>query len=209
MGDSCCGKSVDVAALEERQKRVLIIVLAINAATFLMVVAAAILARSSSLLSGGLDNLGDALTYALSLAVVGASQGAKARVAVFKGLLILGAAIMVGVQIAWRLAHPAVPLFETMGVAALLNLGANAACLYLLSPFRHGDVNMSSAWECSHNDVWEGFAVLAAVAGVWLFGNGWPDLIIASALLVMFLRSSLRVLRTAWRERGTDSCSTS
>ena len=210
MGDSCCGKSVDVAALEARQKRVLIIVLAINAATFLMVVAAAILARSSSLLSGGLDNLGDALTYALSLAVVGASQGAKARVAVFKGLLILVAAIMVGVQITWRLAHPAVPLFETMGVAALLNLAANAWCLYLLSPFRHGDVNMSSAWECSRNDVWEGFAVLAAVAGVWLFGNGWPDLIIASALLVMFLRSSLRVLRNALRElRGADSCSTS
>jgi Co/Zn/Cd efflux system component len=210
MGESCCGKSVDVAALEARQKRVLIIVLAINAATFLMVVAAAILARSSSLLSGGLDNLGDALTYALSLAVVGASQGAKARVAVFKGLLILVAAIMVGVQITWRLAHPAVPLFETMGVAALLNLAANAWCLYLLSPFRHGDVNMSSAWECSRNDVWEGFAVLAAVAGVWLFGNGWPDLIIASALLVMFLRSSLRVLRNALRElRGADSCSTS
>ena len=210
MSDSCCGKSVDVAALEARQKRVLIIVLAINAATFLMVVAAAILARSSSLLSGGLDNLGDALTYALSLAVVGASQGAKARVAVFKGLLILVAAIMVGVQITWRLAHPAVPLFETMGVAALLNLAANAWCLYLLSPFRHGDVNMSSAWECSRNDVWEGFAVLAAVAGVWLFGNGWPDLIIASALLVMFLRSSLRVLRNALRElRGADSCSTS
>lgn len=206
MGDSCCGKSVDVAALEARQKRVLIIVLAINAATFLMVVAAAILARSSSLLSGGLDNLGDALTYALSLAVVGASQGAKARVAVFKGVLILGAAIMVGVQIAWRLAHPATPLFETMGVAALLNLAANAWCLYLLSPFRHGDVNMASAWECSRNDVWEGFAVLAAAAGVWLFGNGWPDLIIASALLVMFLRSSLHVLRNAWRElREADS----
>lgn len=200
MGDSCCGKSVDVAALEARQKRVLIIVLAINAATFLMVVTAAILARSSSLLSGGLDNLGDALTYALSLAVVGASAHAKARVALFKGVLILGAAVAVGLQIAWRLTHPAVPLFETMGLAALLNLAANACCLYLLSPFRQGDVNMASAWECSRNDVWEGFAVLAAAAGVWIFGTRWPDLIVASALLLMFLRSSLGVLSNARRE---------
>ena len=207
MGDSCCGKTVDVQALEARQKRVLIIVLAINAATFLMVVAAALLARSSSLLSGGLDNLGDSLTYALSLAVVGASMHAKARVAVFKGLLILGAAVAVGVQIAWRLAHPAVPLVETMGVAALLNLAANAWCLYLLTPFRHGDVNLASAWECSRNDVWEGVAVLAAAVGVWHFGSGWPDLVIAGALLVMFLRSSLRVLRSAWRElQGAPSC---
>jgi len=119
---------------------------------------------------------------------------------VFKGLLILSAAIAVGMRIAWRLTHPTVPLFETMGLAALPNLGANAWCLYLLSPYRQGDVNMASAWECSRDDVWEGFAVLAAAAGVWLFGTGWPDLIIGSALLVMFLRSALRVLGSAWRE---------
>ena len=200
MADSCCGKTLDVRALQARQKHVLVVVLAINAATFLMMVGAAIMARSSSLLSGGLDNLGDALTYAISLAVVGAGLRAKARVAVLKGLLILAAAIAVAVQIAWRLTHPAVPLFEAMGVAALLNLGANATCLWLLSPYRHGDVNMASAWECSRNDVWEGVAVLAAAAGVWLFGAGWPDLVVASALLALFLRSSLRVLASARRE---------
>jgi len=200
MSDSCCGKAVDVAALEARQKRVLIIVLVINAATFLMVVAAALMARSSSLLSGGLDNLGDALTYAMSIAVVGASMGAKARVAVFKGLLILGAAIVVGAQIAWQITHPAIPVFETMGVAAMLNLAANVWCLKLLSPYRSGDVNMASAWECSRNDVWEGVAVLGAAGGVWLFDAGWPDLVAAIALLVLFLRSSLRVLGNARRE---------
>ena len=48
MSDSCWGKTVDVAVLEARQKRVLIIVLAINAATFLMVLAAALMARSAN-----------------------------------------------------------------------------------------------------------------------------------------------------------------
>lgn len=186
-------------ALQSKQRRILIIVLSINIATFLMMVAAAILSRSSSLLSGGLDNFGDALTYVLSLAVVGASAQAKARVAVFKGCLILGAAIAVGAQIAWRLTNPTVPLFETMGAAALLNLGANAFCLYLLTPYRRGDVNMASAWECSRNDVIEGFAVLAAAACVGLFGTGWPDLIVATLLLLMFLRSAIRVFRMAWR----------
>ncbi|MBC7990929.1 MAG: cation transporter, partial [Luteimonas sp.] len=89
--------------------------------------------------------------------------------------------------------------FETIGAAALLNLGANGFCLYLLSPHRHGDVNMASAWECSRNDVWEGFAVLAAAVGVWLFGAGWPDLIVAALLLLMFLRSAIRVFRAACR----------
>lgn len=199
MGESCCQKEIDVRALHARQRRTLVIVLAINATTFLIMLAAAIQSRSSSLLSGGLDNFGDALTYALSLAVVGASQRAKALVALVKAGLILAAAIAVAVQIGWRLAYPVVPLFQTIGVAALLNLGANAFCLYLLTPYRHGDVNMASAWECSRNDVWEGFAVLAAAVGVWLFGAGWPDLVVAALLLLMFLRSATRVFRAAWR----------
>lgn len=197
MSRDCCEKQIVVDALHKRERRVLTIVLAINAATFVLMVAAAIQGRSASLLSGGLDNLGDALTYAASLAVVGSTLQVKARVAMFKSALILSAAVAVAIQIVWRLAHPATPIFETIGVAALVNLAANLTCLRLLQPYRHGDVNMASAWECSRNDVGEGFAVLAAALGVWLSGSGWPDLLIAAALLVMFLRSSLRVFRAS------------
>ncbi len=200
MSDSCCQREIDVSALHGRQRRVLKFVLAINAATFLMMVAAAIGSGSSSLLSGALDNFGDALTYALSLAVVGAAAAAKARVALFKGLMILGAALAVAFQIGWRILHPDVPVFETMGIAALLNLGANFLCLRLLMPYRNGDVNMSSAWECSRNDVSEGFAVIAAALAVGVFQSAWPDIVIAFALLVMFLRSAVRVLGEAWRQ---------
>lgn len=33
-----------------------------------------------------------------------------------------------------------------------------------------------------------------------VFGAGWPDLLVAIALLVVFLRSALRVLRIAMAE---------
>lgn len=200
MADSCCSGTIDIRALEARQRRVLMIVLAINIATFVMMVSAAIYSGSSSLLSGGLDNLGDALTYLLSLAVIGASLRAKAKVALLKGILIFGAAVAVAVQIGWRLAHPEVPVFEAIGIAATMNLAFNGICLWLLTPYRHGDVNLASAWECSRNDVFEGFAVLLAAVGVWMFEAGWPDLVIAAALLLMFLRSAWRVLRSAWAE---------
>jgi Co/Zn/Cd efflux system component len=200
MNDSCCQSQIDAGALEERQRRVLVLVLVINAATFLMMITAAGFSGSSSLLSGALDNFGDAVTYALSLAVIGATCAAKARVALFKGLLIFGAALAVAVQIAWRISYVEIPVFETMGIAALLNLGANLLCLRLLYPYRNGDVNMTSVWECSRNDVMEGVAVIAATLAVWVFGSGWPDILIAIALLVLFLRSASRVLRSAWRE---------
>ncbi len=205
MGDSCCSGTVDIRAMEARQRRVLMIVLAINIGTFAVMLWAAIYSGSSSLLSGGLDNLGDALTYLLSLAVIGASTRAKAKVALLKGVLIFGAAVAVAIQIGWRLAHPDVPIFEAIGIAAMINLGFNGICLWLLTPYRHGDVNMSSAWECSRNDVFEGFAVLLAAVGVWLFDAGWPDLLIAAALLVMFLRSAWRVLRSAWRSYRAEA----
>jgi Co/Zn/Cd efflux system component len=197
MSRHCCEKDIIADALHRRERRVLTTVLTINLATFLLMLAGAMQSRSSSLLSGGLDNLGDALTYAASLAVVGSAAHVKARVALLKATLILAAAIAVMAQIGWRLAHPATPIFETIGVAALLNLAANLACLWLLHPYRRGDVNLASAWECSRNDVGEGLAVLASAVGVWLFDSGWPDLLIAAALLVVFLRSSLRVFRAS------------
>jgi Co/Zn/Cd efflux system component len=200
MTDSCCQNPLDARLLQARERRILIAVLAINLATFLMMVTAGIVSGSSALLSGALDNLGDAITYALSFAVVGASGVMKARVAFLKGLLILGAALAVAGQIAWRLTHVEAPLFEVMGLAAVLNLAANSVCLVLLYPHRHSDVNMASVWECSRNDVFEGFAVIAAALLVWALGSGWPDILIACALLMLFLRSATRVLRRASRE---------
>ncbi len=200
MSDDCCNTTLDLALLEGRQRRVLAWVLGINAVTFAMMVGASVLSGSSALLSGALDNLGDALTYALSFAVVGASARAKARVALVKGLLILGAALAVAGQIVWRLADLEAPAASTMSGAAALNLMANAVCLRLLTPYREDDVNMASSWECSRNDVIEGVAVIAAAAAVWMFDSAWPDLLVAIALLAVFLRSATRVLRSARRE---------
>lgn len=200
MTDSCCNDVIDTTALKSRQRRVLIQVLVINVMTFALMVGGSLLSGSSSLLSGTLDNFGDALTYAISLAVVGSGGVAKARVALLKGLLISLAALGVAVQIGWRLLHPEVPLFGPMGFVAMLNLAANGLCLWLLSPHRHDDVNMESVWECSRNDVFEGLAVIGAAAGVGILDSGWPDLLVAIALLILFTRSAARVLARAWRD---------
>lgn len=203
MTDACCDPIMDVSIMQRKQRRVLLIVLGINLLTFVMVATGAWVSRSTALLSGGLDNLGDAMTYALSLAVVGASLASKARVSIVKGFLILAAALFVAGQIVYRLLDPTVPVFETMGIIGLVNLAFNAVCLALLTPYRHGDVNMASAWECSRNDIFEGLAVLAAAGAVWIFGAVWPDLVVAVALLVLFLKSAIEVLKrsfTALRE---------
>ena len=113
--------------------------------------------------------------------------------------MILAAALAVAAQIGWRLTHLEMPVVGTMGVAAVLNLAANSVCLYLLTPFKSGDLNMSSAWECSRNDVVEGAAVMLTTVAAAVLGSAWPDLVVAIVLLAIFLRSAIRVLRGAWK----------
>lgn len=196
----CCDNGCEITARNERQRSTLKWVLAINAVMFLIIVAAALYADSTALLSDSLDNLGDAITYALSLYAIALGSRAKARVALFKGLLILAAALAVAGQIAWKLAHPALPIFEAMGIFSLLGLAANGICFWLLWRHRHEDINMSSVWECSRNDIASNIAVFVAALGVWLTGAAWPDLLVAAALVALLLRSAFRVISSARRE---------
>jgi Co/Zn/Cd efflux system component len=198
MGD-CCNGSCSLTPSHARQRATLRMVLAINLAMFVVVVASALYAGSTALLSDGLDNLGDALTYGLSLWAIAQGDQAKAKVALLKGSLILLAALGVAVQIAYKLLNPQPPIYEVMGAGSLLSLAANLTCLWLLWRHRDEDINMSSVWECSRNDVATNLSVLLAAAGVWLTDAAWPDLLVAIALVLLLLRSSLRVIGGAWQ----------
>jgi cation diffusion facilitator family transporter len=200
MSDCCEDKACAVDALRARQSSTLKAVLGINAVMFVVELTAGIVAGSTALLSDSLDNLGDALTYGLSLYAVSRGARSKAKVALLKGSLILAAGLFVLGQVVYRLIVPAVPVFETMGVVSLLALLGNGACLALLWKHREEDINMSSVWECSRNDIASNIAVFVAAGGVWLTRSGWPDVLVGLGLSLLFLRSALRVLRGAAAE---------
>jgi Co/Zn/Cd efflux system component len=196
----CCNDSCAVDALGERQRGTLRIVLGVNAMMFLVIAVAALHGKSTALLADSLDNLGDALTYGLSLYAVSRGAAVKAKVALFKGGLIFLAACVVAAQVAYKVFVPSVPVFEIMGAFSLLGLVANALCLYLLWRHRHDDVNMSSVWECSRNDIASNLSVFVAAGAVWLTGSGWPDILVALGLVWLLIRSSIRVISSATAE---------
>lgn len=193
----CCDNDAALTLLRKRQSGTLYAVLAINVVMFLVIVAAALYSMSSALLSDGLDNLGDALTYGFSLYAVSRSDAVKARIALFKGSLIFLAACGVAAQIVYKVIVPTVPAFEVMGIFGLLGLAANSLCLLLLTRHRSDDLNMSSVWECSRNDVVSNLAVIVAAGAVWLTSSGWPDLLVALCLVVFLMRSAIRVIVSA------------
>jgi Co/Zn/Cd efflux system component len=196
----CCDQECSLEPLHERQRGTLQMVLAINALMFVVMVAAATYASSSALLADSLDNLGDALTYALSLYAVSRGAAVKAKVALFKGTLIFIAALTVIAQVAYRLFVPGVPVFEVMGIFSLAGLAANSICLFLLWRHRHEDVNMSSVWECSRNDIASNVSVFVAAGAVWFTGSGWPDIVVALGLSSLLMRSAIRVITSAMAE---------
>ena len=200
MADSCCAsKSTEIERLARRagQRRVLVIVLAINAAMFVAEFGAGIVAGSAALMADATDMLGDALVYAVSLYALARSDRWKAGAALFKGLFIHALGVGIDINVAIKIESGVPPSSTLMLVFGGLALAANVTCLRLLWRFRAQDVNMASTFECSRNDVISNVGVLLAAGLVAWLASPWPDIVIGSAMALLFLRSSLRVIAEA------------
>lgn len=206
--DDCCshkGQELAALALKADQRRVLIVVLVINAVMFLAEFSAGLVARSSALQADAVDMLGDAVVYGLSLFAIGRGARWEAGAAVAKGVLILVFFVVIVGDIALKIAHGVPPSTRLMLVFGSLALAANLTCLALLWRFRTLNVNMSSTFECSRNDVAANAGVLVAAGAVAWLDTGWPDIAVGLLIALVFLRSGVRVLRDAWPQFRVNS----
>jgi Co/Zn/Cd efflux system component len=162
--------------------------------------AAGIVAGSVSLVADSLDMLGDALVYGFSIYAVARGARQKALSALLKGGIMASFGLFVLTQAFFKALHPETPVVELIGAIGLLALAANTLCLALLWSHRDDDINMSSVWLCSRNDIIANISVLVAAACVWFFDSAWPDIIIGAALAGLFFKSATSVVRGALRE---------
>jgi Co/Zn/Cd efflux system component len=181
-------------------RRALWIALIVNAAMFVVEIVAAQTAGSTALLADSVDFLGDALNYGLSLFVLSLGVLARGRVALLKGLSMLGFGVWVIGQAAWHVLTGVVPEPVTMGVVGALALAANVGVAVLLFAHRQGDSNRRSVWLCTRNDAISNLAVLVAALGVFGTGTGWPDVIVAGIMAVLALHSGWQVVRLSLGE---------
>ena len=201
---SCC-HDTDCAEIDTRRgdpsfRRVLWIVLAINASMFVVEIVAGLAAGSASLQADALDFLGDSANYAISLFVVGMALRFRSMAALTKGIAMGIFGLWVIGTVVWHSIAGTVPEPMTMGVVGLAALAANAVCFGLLYAYRGGDANMRSVWVCSRNDVLGNLAVLLAAVGVFGTGTGWPDLIVATVMAGLAMQGSYVVVRHSLHE---------
>lgn len=203
----CCGNDTKFDGVSDDYKRRLWIVIAINAIMFFVEMGAGRLAQSQALQADALDFLGDALTYGISLAVIGASVQARTNAALFKGISLLLVGLWVFGSTLYRVFYAEVPTAEIMGVIGFLALVANLASVLILMKYKEGDANVRSVWLCSRNDAIGNVAVMFAALGVWGTATVWPDLIVAGIMASLFLSSAYQILTQALAERQTEKVS--
>ncbi|MBX9829887.1 MAG: cation transporter [Xanthobacteraceae bacterium] len=203
MSATCCShghQHHDTNRNNPGYRRVLWAVLAINATMFMVEVAAGVAAGSASLQADALDFFGDAANYAISLFVIGMALRYRAIAALGKGISMGVFGLWVVGVVLWHLAHGTLPSAVTMGAVGVAAFAANAASFALQWAYRAGDANMRSAWICTRNDAIGNLAVLAAAAGVFGTGSGWPDLIVAAIMAGLALQGAFIVIRQSLGE---------
>lgn len=200
--DCCADKEAEIAAIATRpaQRRVLWVVLAINAVMFVVEATAGVVVGSAALLADSVDMFGDAAVYALSLFALERGIRWRAGAALAKGGIVVAFGMWVLIEVGRRAFTAGTPSAEAIGVIGFLALAANLTCLALLWRFRAHDINMSSTFECSRNDVVANFGVLVAAAGVAVTGAAWPDLLVGTVVAAVFLRSAWSIVRAAWHQ---------
>lgn len=194
----CC--DISQAPKIGRQRRVLIVVLAINLIMFAVEIGAGWRAQSLALQADALDFLGDSVNYAVALFVLGRSLSWRAGTALAKGAVMFGFGVfLAGASVTLALTGSA-PEASVMGVVGSLALAANLICALLLFGFRGADANLRAVWLCSRNDAIGNLAVLAAAAGVFASGTAWPDLLVGLVMAALAIWAGLSIMRQARAE---------
>jgi Co/Zn/Cd efflux system component len=197
----CCDHKVDFTGIDPVYKRILIIVILINAAMFFVEMFAGVKSGSQALQADALDFLGDTLTYGISLWVIGKSISLRSNIALLKGYSLLLMAICVLGSTLYKFWFIKTPDASIMGSIAILAFVANVVSVLLLMKYKDGDANVRSVWLCSRNDAIGNLVVLIAASGVWVTDNALPDLIVAAFLAILFLSSAKQIIQQANAEK--------
>lgn len=205
MTDCSCQATANACASSKDRalRRVLWVVMTLNAALFVTEFGVGLWAHSSALMADALDALGDAGIYLLTLVVMAGTVRQKAGASLLKGGLQGAFGVFVIVEVARRAIAGETPDASLMTVMSLVALVVNVTAFVLLTRFRNGDLNLRSVWLCSRNDLANNLGVLAAAGLVAWTGTRWPDLVVGLLVATLFLQTSFSVLRAAWREWTT------
>ncbi|ABM71360.1 Hypothetical protein P9515_01511 [Prochlorococcus marinus str. MIT 9515] len=201
MSNNCCqNKTKDIKKIQKQHSNVLWIVLFINLIMFVIELVGGLNAKSLALNGDSLDMLGDSLVYGSSLFVIYKSKYAQARVALLKGFIMFGFGLIILIRGLYKLYIWSIPFTQTMQSLGILALAANLSCLFLLTKYRKDNLNLSSVWLCSRNDITANVSILISAWITNIYSSPVPDIMVGFLLTFVFIKSSLKVIKASQKE---------
>ena len=184
-------------ASNANDRKILRSVLLINLGQSAAGIGIGVWAASTALMGAGLDNLADASVYAVSLYAVGRAAAVKVRAARLSGLLLIGLAVLLLVEVLRRFTGGEEPVGLAMMAMAAVNAALNLVCLRLLRRHRGEDVNFKASAIFTNNDsIVNGAVVLSGVLVMWL-GSNVPDLVLGLVVAGIAANGGREILREA------------
>lgn len=187
-----CGCEVEIK--DASQKRVLVVLLVINALMFVVELGFGWVAESTALIADSLDNLADAVVYGIGLYAVGRSMVHKANAALLSGYFQAALGVLIVLDIGRRVWMGSEPTSELMIIVGFAALVANVICLLLMQKHRNGEVHMRASWIFSKNDVIANIGVMTAGGLVAMLGSRWPDIVIGIIVATVILRGARTIV---------------
>lgn len=177
------------------ERRVLRLVLAINATMFVGELVLGVVAQSTGLIADSLDMLADAMVYGMSLLAVGGAVTHQRRAARFSGWIQLALAVGVMLEVGRRALMGAEPIESLMVGVAVVALIANLASVALLARHRGGGLHLQASWIFTTTDALANIGVITAGVLVGFTGSAIPDLVVGTLIAVLVLVGAVRILR--------------
>jgi hypothetical protein len=183
-------------------KRLLWTVLVINFSVFAVEIIAGLLAHSMGLVADSLDELADALVYALSIYAISGTAAMKNRIARSSGVLQLSLALWGFVEVVRRfVGNEPVPNFIAMIAMSCVALAGNAASLYFLRKTKTEEVHIKAMQIFTSNDVIVNIGVIVSAILVAALHSKIPDLVIGAIVFSIVLRGAVQIFRMSSREK--------
>jgi len=198
--DTCCQSKDGKHGWDCPYRKILLIILLINAVMFVVELISGAYSGSQSLLADAIDFFGDAANYGISLYVLNKSIESRAKASMIKGTTMALFGIWILGSTFYKAFSETLPQAEIMGIVGFLALIANVICAILLYKYRSGDSNRESVWICSRNDAIGNIAVMIAALGVFASETKWPDLIVAFIMAGLAISGANKIIKKARNE---------
>lgn len=196
------GEPAPAPAQVARLRRVVLVVAALNLGYFFVEFTVALVAGSVALLADSVDFLEDTSVNLLIFVALGWALNRRAVMGKVMALVILGPAVLAGIEAVQRFSEPSPPLVGPLVLASLGAILINGTSAWLLTTVRHHGGSLSrGAFLSARNDVAVNLAIIAmALVTAWT-RSGWPDLVLGTLIILLAAHAAHEVWEISEDER--------